>query len=188
MAYKSGPYTPQSGAFVGESFPSYRQYLNAKEYLKATGELTTEPGLIRGVFSRGTAERRRERLQAVEHIVPAIRRDNYEYLLQRATEQQAGRELLRDPFRRPPNLDAIKARMRASGSEFNKLYRAAEREGFAPREGGALGALLYYAGLRSGVGGTAEERQRYITMVQWYLEHESLAELSAESFKASSAA
>jgi hypothetical protein len=186
VAYQRGPYTPQSGPFGGSTFSSYRQYLNAKEYLRETGVVGATREETRGAFSRVTRERRAVIERAVAHVPRGIRGQNYEYLLQRATEQEAGRQFQRDPFKRAPNLDAIKARLRRPGSTFNKLYRAAERQGFRATDGSALDALLYAAGMRSGA--TAEERQRYNTMVEWYLEHDELADLSADDFAESDAA
>ena len=106
---------------------------------------------------------KQERRRATEFIrreSPTRLSENKRYWLQRYSEQMAVKRGITD----------TEARRIAQqpGSEFNKLWAQAERQGFEGGNGSAWDALTWRAGAKGGAE-NEHERSKYLAVIAWYM-------------------
>lgn len=152
MAYKRVP--GSAGRYVdtetGDTI-SRRQY-----------EQLTRPREVANREDRYRA-RRIERRNATGFISPITMAENKRYWLQRFSEQAAVRNNTTDAIERDKAM--------RPGSEFNRLWSAAQAEGFDGGSGSAWDALSYRAGAKAGDENEAE-RNKYLAVISWYMRND----------------
>jgi len=92
--------------------------------------------------------------------------DNKRYWRQRWAEQYAVKNGITD-------VEALEL-SKKPGSRFNKLYAAAESEGFDGGDGSAWDYLTWEAGAKGG-SEDADERSKYIAVLSWYMSNKGMA-------------
>lgn len=104
-----------------------------------------------------------ERRAAISFIPRTRMDENKAYWRQRYAEQYAVRH----------NIDDREAKRITfqPGSEFNRLWAQAERQGFDGGEGSAWDALAYRAGAKGGAENEAE-RSKYLAVIAWYMRND----------------
>ena len=103
---------------------------------------------------------KQERRRATGFIQRETLSENKRYWMQRYAEQAAARRGTTDR----KELEIA----RQPGSEFNRLWAQAERQGFEGGSGSAWDALTYRAGAKGGAE-NEHERSKYLAVVAWYM-------------------
>jgi len=93
--------------------------------------------------------------------------DNKRYWLQRYSEQMAVRRGISDR-------QAIEI-ARKPGSEFNRLWAQAERQGFEGGSGSAWDRLAQRSGAKGGEE-NENERNKYLAVIAWYMRNEEIGQ------------